>query len=254
MKKVDRTRLKKQAGTGPSWRISTAQKWQKASKCQSNLFFNTKNFSFKKPSQCQKKLKGGLFGWDFSTWILLQSTKKRDRLKKKLLRKKGGPLGFFQHLCWGRPFGRKKFKKSHNAERTWNVPLVPLGIVLLSEKEEKLFWFSSLGQMIQFGTIKHVELLGTILVSSCGLKKKSHYNSRASLHEALTNNKPGTAKVCAISKAQNCKRGILWASRNFNWLHGIGKIEGGRTLERFLKFSEKDLKSYIWTVSQCRKR
>ena len=37
---------------------------------------------------------------------------------------------------------------------------------------------------------KFVELLRTILVSSCGLEKKfkkSHYNSRVSLHEAPTN-------------------------------------------------------------------
>ena len=33
-------------------------------------------------------------------------------------------------------------------------PLVSSGIVCYAEKEEKLFWFSSLGQMIQFGTIK----------------------------------------------------------------------------------------------------
>ena len=54
-----------------------------------------------------------------------------------------------------------------------------------AEKEEKPFWFSSLGQMYQFGTIKFCR---TILVSSCGLKKKSHYNSRVSLHEAPTKN------------------------------------------------------------------
>ena len=33
-------------------------------------------------------------------------------------------------------------------------PLVSPGIVCYAEKKEKLFWFSSLGQMIQFGTIK----------------------------------------------------------------------------------------------------
>ena len=32
--------------------------------------------------------------------------------------------------------------------------LVSPGMVCYAEKEEKLFWFSSLGQMIQFGTIK----------------------------------------------------------------------------------------------------
>ena len=33
-------------------------------------------------------------------------------------------------------------------------PLVSPGIVCYAEKEEKLFWFSSLGQMGQFDTIK----------------------------------------------------------------------------------------------------
>ena len=33
-------------------------------------------------------------------------------------------------------------------------PLVSPGIVCYAEKEEKPFWFSSLGQMIQYGTIK----------------------------------------------------------------------------------------------------
>ena len=33
-------------------------------------------------------------------------------------------------------------------------PLVSPGIVCYAEEEEKLLWFSSLGQMIQFGTIK----------------------------------------------------------------------------------------------------
>ena len=33
-------------------------------------------------------------------------------------------------------------------------PLVSPGIVCYAEKEEKAFWFSSLGQIIQFGTIK----------------------------------------------------------------------------------------------------
>ena len=38
--------------------------------------------------------------------------------------------------------------------------------------------------MIQFGTIKFGRFLRTILVSSCGLKIKTHYKSRVSLHEA----------------------------------------------------------------------
>ena len=37
---------------------------------------------------------------------------------------------------------------------------------------KKTFWISSLGQIVQFDTIKYVDLLRTILVSSCGLKKR----------------------------------------------------------------------------------
>ena len=33
-------------------------------------------------------------------------------------------------------------------------PLVSPGTICYAEKQEKPFWFSSLGQMIQFGTIK----------------------------------------------------------------------------------------------------
>ena len=49
---------------------------------------------------------------------------------------------------------KKKSKKSLNAEKTERDPLVSPGMVCYAEKEEKPFWFSSLGKMIQFGTIK----------------------------------------------------------------------------------------------------
>ena len=62
--------------------------------------------------------------------------------------------------------------------------LVSPGMVCYAGKQEKLFWFSSLDQIVLFGAII---ICRTILVSSCGLKKKkSHYNSRVSLHEAPT--------------------------------------------------------------------
>ena len=84
-----------------------------------------------KVSQFRKNWKGAL--WDFSTSILSQSIKKL----------KGDPLGDFF------------FEKSLNAEKYWKGnPLVSPGTVCYAEKEEKLFWFSSAGQMIQFGTIK----------------------------------------------------------------------------------------------------
>ena len=47
------------------------------------------------------------------------------------------------------------FRKKVNAEKTESGdPLVSPGIVCYAEKEEKPFWFSSLGQMVQFDTIK----------------------------------------------------------------------------------------------------
>ena len=123
---------------------------------------------FRKVSQCRKKLKGGTL-WDFSTSILSQNIKKNE----------GGTL-------WGKKFR----KKSHSAEKNLKREnsLVSPGMVCYAKKEKKLFWFSSLGQMYQFGTIKFCRTCRTILVSSCGLKKKSHYISRVSLHEAPTKN------------------------------------------------------------------
>ena len=47
------------------------------------------------------------------------------------------------------------FQKSLNAEKTERGdPLVSPGMVCYAKKKEKSFWFSSLGQMSQFGTIK----------------------------------------------------------------------------------------------------
>ena len=110
-----------------------------------------------------KKLKGGTL-WDFSTSILSQNIKKL----------KGDPLGkFFSKKSLTMP---KKLKT---------------GMVWLcyAEKEENPFWFTSLGQMMQFGTIKFtrtfLELFWSVHVD---WKKKSHYNSRVSLHEAPTKN------------------------------------------------------------------
>ena len=57
-------------------------------------------------------------------------------------------------------------------------PLVSPGMVCYAGKQEKPFWFSSLGRMVQFGAIIFCR---TILVSSGGLKKtltKCHDYSR----------------------------------------------------------------------------
>ena len=96
-----------------------------------------KKIFWKKVSQCRKKLKGGAFG-------IFQHPFCRKSSKKV----KGGP------------FGEKNFsKKSHNAEKT--DPLVSLGMVGYAEKKEKSFWFSSMGQQVQFASSQvFVELLG----------------------------------------------------------------------------------------------
>ena len=94
----------------------------------------TKNFYFrKKISQCRKKLKGGTL-WDFSTSILSQNIKKMqgDPLGKNFLRKKSLAVP----------------KKNERGD-----PLVSPGMVCYAEKQEKPFWFSSLGQIVQFGAI-----------------------------------------------------------------------------------------------------
>ena len=53
----------------------------------------------------------------------------------------------------GGPLVKNKFskKKSRSAEK--NETLVSPGMVCYAEKQEKPFWFSSLGQMVQFGAI-----------------------------------------------------------------------------------------------------
>ena len=109
-----------------------------------------KNFYFReKISQCRKKLKGGTL-WDFSTSILSQNIKK----------------------CRG-PFGEKIFlsKKSLAVPKKMKGdPLVSPGMVCYAEKP---FWFSSLGQIVQFGAIIFCRTF-------------KNYNSRVSLHEAPT--------------------------------------------------------------------
>ena len=70
--------------------------------------------------------------WDFSTSILSQNIKKMQ----------------------GDPLGKKFFeKKSRSVEKNERVFLVSPGMVCYAEKQEKLFWFSSLDQIVQFGAI-----------------------------------------------------------------------------------------------------
>ena len=77
---------------------------------------------------------------------------------------RGDPLGFFnihsvakhQKIAGGTLWGKFFFskKKSRSAEKNESGdPLVSPGIVYYAEKQEKPFWFSSLGQIVQFGAI-----------------------------------------------------------------------------------------------------
>ena len=74
----------------------------------------------------------------------------------------GGPFGYFQHpflrktakKLKGGPFGEKFYEKGLSVpKKIERGPLVSPGMVCYAEKQEKLFWFSSLGQMVQFGAI-----------------------------------------------------------------------------------------------------
>ena len=89
--------------------------------------------------------------WRALWWIFFESL----TMPKK---RKGRTRWDFQH-----PFCRKTSKKLKGdllgiffeSRKNWKVdPLVSPGIVCYAEKEEKPFWSRSLGQMIQFGTIK----------------------------------------------------------------------------------------------------
>ena len=91
----------------------------------------------------------------------------------------GGPFGefFFRKISFAVP------KKNERGES-----LVSPGMVSYAEKQEKPFWFSSLNQIVHFDAIifcrTFVELFWSVRVD----RKKSHYNSRVSLHEAPTKN------------------------------------------------------------------
>ena len=81
-----------------------------------------------KKSHNAKKTETGTL-WGFSTSILSQNIKKL----------KGGNF-----------FSKKKSRSAEKNER--GDPLVSPGMVSYVEKRGKPFWFSSLDQMIQFGT------------------------------------------------------------------------------------------------------
>ena len=89
---------------------------------------------------------------------------------------------------WGKKFRKKCLAVPKKIER--GDSLVSPGLVCYAEKQVKPFWFSSLDQIVHFGAIifcrTFVELFWSVRVDR---KKKSHYNSRVSLHEAPTKKK-----------------------------------------------------------------
>ena len=108
---------------------------------------------FQKSLTMPKKLKGGTL-WDFSTSILSQNivNLKGDHLGKKF-------------------FSEKSLTMPKKTER--GDPLVSPGTVCYAEKQEKPFWFSSLSQMVQFGTIKFWKIVEELFWSVCvDFKKK----------------------------------------------------------------------------------
>ena len=59
-------------------------------------------------------------------------------------------------------------------------------MVCYAGKQEKPFWFCSVGQMMQFGAIIFCGTFDNYFGQFVWIEKKSHYNSRVSLHEAPT--------------------------------------------------------------------
>ena len=149
---------------GTLWGFSTSILSQNMKKLK-KIFF----ISGKKSHNAAKKLKGGTLR-DFPTSILSQNIKKMqgDSLRKKNRKK-------IRKKCLAVP---KKNEKGDS--------LVSLGMVCYAEKQVKPFWSSSLGQMVQFDTIVFCRTFKNYFGQFMWLKKKSHYNSRVSLHEAPT--------------------------------------------------------------------
>ena len=141
--------------------------FQKVSQCRKTERGTLWGFSTSVLSQNIKKLKGGkniIFGknlnaeknergtlWDFPTSILSKNSKKIE----------GGPFGEkivqkesleVSKNNWKGPFGLAQvcLAVPNKIERD---PLVSPGMVCYARKQEKSFWFSSLGHTVQFGAI-----------------------------------------------------------------------------------------------------
>ena len=78
----------------------------------------------------------------------------------------------------GGPFGEKVFRKkvSQCRKKLKGGPF-SLPVWYVTRKKEKPFWFSSLGQMIQFGAIKFCRIFENYFVQFVWIEK-SHCESR----------------------------------------------------------------------------
>ena len=92
---------------------------------------------------------------------------------------KGGPFGIFQHPYWrktAKNWKGKNFRKKVSQCRKklkGGDPLVSPGMVCYAEKQEKPFWFSSLGQIVQFGAIIFCRTFNNYFGQFVWIEKKS---------------------------------------------------------------------------------
>ena len=150
-----------------------------------------KNFHFReKISQCRKKTERGVPLGFFNIHSVAKHQKNA-----------GGTL-------WGKFFFSKKSLAVPKKMKGGRESLVSPGMVCYAEKQEKPFWFSSLDQIVHFDAIifcrTFVELFWSVRVD----RKKSHYNSRVSLHEAPTKNEK---KLPTVIVRRRIKRQVsIW--------------------------------------------
>ena len=116
---------------------------------------------------------------------------------------RGNPLGFSNIHCvakhqknaggtlWGKKFRKKCLAVPKKIER--GESLVSPGLICYAEKQVKPFWFSSLGQIVQFGAIIFCRTF------------KNYFGQFVWIE-----NKTGSSQVGAISKGQKYSRNNYW--------------------------------------------
>ena len=99
----------------------------------------------------------------------------------------------YQKIERGTIWGKKSIKKSRTAEKNERGDaLVSTGMVCYADKQEKPFWFNWLGQIVQFGPIIFCTTF------------KNYFGQFVWIE-----NKTGTSKVGAISKAQEAQKNFF---------------------------------------------